>query len=447
MTTTQRDAIASPAEGLIVYVTGSTGGLNYYNSGSTPGWRQIADTSFVSSSLSGSAGYIPVFTGTNSVSSSVIFQSGSSVGIGTTTPTSTVYIKGATATTSSFGLTVLNSNSSQSLNVRDDGMVIVGSGSFIYGTGTNDDGKLTINNTSGYNGLSINSNGTAGYKFTINTTFSDNVGVQFRWHDGTTQPFLQYAGNPGLILGSTGTTSTLQGTSLLFKIGSTEKARVAASTGNFLINTNVDAGYKLDVNGTTRFTGNSIVSGSLNVTSAVTASQALISGSGTQRLIVVGSGSAQPIFTVQGSQGELFSITDSLSGSLFSVNDISGLPILETFSDGTTLMGSYLAPALFTTQKTTTTNSGSFVIYNIPTGSYDGLYVDYTARSGSNARAGQIMAIWSGSSVNYTETTTTDFGTTSNLLLGVSISGSNMALTGSVATGSGWVIKSIIRSI
>jgi hypothetical protein len=223
--------------------------------------------------------------------------------------------------------------------------------------------------------------------------------------------------------------------------------RIFNATGNISINSSTDAGFRLDVAGTTRFVGNSLISGSLNVTSAITASQALISGSGTQRLIVVGSGSAQPRFTVQGSQGELFSITDSLSGSLFSVNDISGLPILETFSDSTTLLGSYLAPALFTTVRTTTTNSGSFVIYNIPTGSYDGLYVDYTARSGSNARAGQIMAIWSGSSVNFTETTTTDFGTTSNLLLGVSISGSNMAFTGSVATGSGWVIKSIIRSI
>jgi hypothetical protein len=79
--------ISTPAQGLITYLTGSTNeGLYYYNSGSTPGWRQVADTTFVSASLSGSAGYVPVFTGANSVSSSVIFQSGSNVGIGTSTP-------------------------------------------------------------------------------------------------------------------------------------------------------------------------------------------------------------------------------------------------------------------------------------------------------------------------------------------------------------------------
>jgi hypothetical protein len=162
-------------------------------------------------------------------------------------------------------------------------------------------------------------------------------------------------------------------------------------------------------------------------------------------LTIYGSGSAQPVFTVQGSQGELFSITDSLSGSLFSVNDISGLPILEVFSNGTTLIGNYADPMLITT----TYNrgpSGPVTIYSLPTSSYDTAFFDYSVRSGSNARAGQIMAIQSGSTVNYTETTTVDFGSTSGVSLGVFVSGSNMVLTGSTPT-SGWVIKTIVRGI
>ena len=149
--------------------------------------------------------------------------------------------------------------------------------------------------------------------------------------------------------------------------------------------------------------------------------------------------------SIQGSQGELFSITDSLSGSLFSVSNISGLPILEVFSDNTTLVGDYLAPALITTKKTTV-NSGSTVIYNLPTASYDGGFFDYTIRSGSNARAGQIMAIWSGTSVNHTEIVTSDFGNTNGFTFGSIVSGSNMALTSSAST-SGWTLKTIIRSI
>jgi hypothetical protein len=76
-------------------------------------------------------------------------------------------------------------------------------------------------------------------------------------------------------------------------------------------------------------------------------------------LQVYGSGSL--VFDVQGSQGQLFSVTDSLSGSLFSVNDISGLPILEVFSDDKLVAGSFGTNA-FVVSGTTTTVSGSLAV-------------------------------------------------------------------------------------
>lgn len=194
------------------------------------------------------------------------------------------------------------------------------------------------------------------------------------------------------------------------------------------------------------FTGSAGITGSLTVVGPVSASAIYISGSAPQRLVVIGSGSASPIFTVQGSLGELLNVTDSLSGSLFNVNNIAGLPVLEVFSDNTILSGPYSSRALNTSTKTILTSTGAFYLYGVPTASYDGAWFEYTAKSGSNARAGTIMAIWSGSSVNFTETTTTDFGNTNGLNLGVFISGSNMALTGS-ATTSAWTIKTIVRSI
>jgi hypothetical protein len=188
------------------------------------------------------------------------------------------------------------------------------------------------------------------------------------------------------------------------------------------------------------------LTGSLTITGSMSASAVYISGSAPQRLVVIGSGSSAPIFTVQGSLGELLNVTDSLSGSLFNVNNIAGLPVLEVFSDNTILSGPYSSRALNTSTKTILTGTGAFYLYGVPTASYDGAWFEYTAKSGSNARAGTIMAIWSGSSVNFTETTTTDFGNTNGLNLGVFISGSNMALTGS-ATTSAWTIKTIVRSI
>tara|TARA_R110000796_G_scaffold51627_13_gene121841 strand:+ start:1230 stop:2516 length:1287 start_codon:yes stop_codon:yes gene_type:complete len=49
-------------------------------------------------------------------------------------------------------------------------------------------------------------------------------------------------------------------------------------------------------------------------------------------LIVQGSGST--LLDIQGSQGQLFSITDDLTGTLFSVSDISGVPILDVDAGG-----------------------------------------------------------------------------------------------------------------
>jgi hypothetical protein len=46
-------------------------------------------------------------------------------------------------------------------------------------------------------------------------------------------------------------------------------------------------------------------------------------------------------FTVDGAQGRLFSVTDALTGSLMSVNDITGLPILEVLDTDTVIAGSY----------------------------------------------------------------------------------------------------------
>jgi hypothetical protein len=225
------------------------------------------------------------------------------------------------------------------------------------------------------------------------------------------------------IISSSAATQLQVGSNLLF-ISSSGNVGIGTSSPNF----------RLDVSGSSEFVGNVQITGSTFISASA--------GTGSA-LTVYKSGST--VVSIQGSQGELFSITDSLSGSLFSVSNISGLPILEVFSDNTTLVGNYLDPMLVTTQLVTA-NSGSTTVYSLPTASYDGAFYDYVVRSGSNSRAGQIMAIWSGSSANYTDNSTTDFGSTANLSFNVIVSGSNMVLRSTVTTGS-WTVKTIIRSI
>jgi hypothetical protein len=46
-------------------------------------------------------------------------------------------------------------------------------------------------------------------------------------------------------------------------------------------------------------------------------------------------------FSIDGANGRLFSVTDSLSGTLFSVNNIAGLPIVEVLDNNTVIMGAF----------------------------------------------------------------------------------------------------------
>jgi hypothetical protein len=91
------------------------------------------------------------------------------------------------------------------------------------------------------------------------------------------------------------------------------------------------------------YTGSAQITGSLSVTGSVE---------------IYKSGST--VFKIDGSQGELFSITDQLSGSLFSVNDISGIPILEVFSDDTVKLGTFNDEAIIITGNTASITGSLF---------------------------------------------------------------------------------------
>ena len=162
-------------------------------------------------------------------------------------------------------------------------------------------------------------------------------------------------------------------------------------------------------------------------------------------LTVIGSSANSTVFSVNGTNGELFSVNDSLVGSLFSVNDISGLPILEVFSDNTTIIGDYQAQSLYTTKKATIGTTSSS-IYSFATASYTSAHVDYNISNGSNLRAGTLTAVWQGSTIKYTDNSTMDIGTTSGFTFSFVISGTYAVLQG-VSTTTGWTAKTIIRGI
>jgi hypothetical protein len=230
------------------------------------------------------------------------------------------------------------------------------------------------------------------------------------------------------------------------------------SSASFGVNVNPDsleitADYlrlKNSITGNRNFTGGVTISNNFSVTGSttlvgLTASKGYISGTGSDILTLTSTGTGSTIFRVQGNSGELFSIVDGLTGSLFSVNDISGLPILEVFSDETILMGDYAAPSLNTTSKITSV-TGSNTIYSIDKTLYTGAFFEYTVTKGTNARAGRIMSVWNGLTASYTENQTSDIGSTSDIVFVISATGSSAVLSAS-ASSNNWIIKTIIRSI
>jgi hypothetical protein len=114
----------------------------------------------------------------------------------------------------------------------------------------------------------------------------------------------------------------------------------------------------------------------------------------------------------------------SITGSLDVTNAIALGDTLSTYN----IIGSSAA--------------GGNNLFNQVTGSYTSAFFKYTVSNGANARAGELMAVWNGSTTNYTDVSTTDIGNTSAVTCSAAIAGSNIQFN--ITTGtSGWKIKSL----
>ena len=147
------------------------------------------------------------------------------------------------------------------------------------------------------------------------------------------------------------------------------------------------------------YTGSAIISGSLEVIGKITGS-----------VLIEGSGST--LFEIVGSEGQLFSVTDNLSGSLFAVSDVSGLPILEVFSDDTVKIGTFNNEAIIVNGSTAIV-SGSF------SGSFEGDGSGLTgipAAAGTLSSSAQIATDISGAFISTSASIASDIATnTSNI--------------------------------
>jgi hypothetical protein len=136
-----------------------------------------------------------------------------------------------------------------------------------------------------------------------------------------------------------------------------------------------------------------------------------------------------------GGSGFPFSGSAVITGSLL----VSGSGLIVTGSLST--LGTLnLNNARFNSTSSTTT-AGAVIVSSNATGSFNSAFYNYSISSGSDARAGQIMSIWNGTTIRYTEVTTTDIGNTATASFAVALSGANVQLN-FTAPGS-WTVKNI----
>ena len=159
--------------------------------------------------------------------------------------------------------------------------------------------------------------------------------------------------------------------------------------------------------------------------------------------------SGSTVFSVVGSTGTLFEVDDSLTGTIFTANDASGLPILQADSTGEVYLGKSPQSLYTTKQIASTVSTHTESIYQIDTSSlFTSAVFDYTCVSQSNATAGQIRAVWIPGTdlISFTDTALNGIGSVANIHLSVELTQSKASFL-SKTDSSGWQIKTIIRSI
>jgi hypothetical protein len=143
---------------------------------------------------------------------------------------------------STSGQLIIASGGSNDVNFLGGGFKSISTGNFAIGSTTDAGYRLDVNGTARVSGL-------------LTTPAGTNLGGWYLYANGTT--------NASMFGGSSWVLDTVSGGGYRFRTaGNVDRLRIESS-GNVLINTTTDAGFKLDVNGTAR------VQGALSVTSNI----------------------------------------------------------------------------------------------------------------------------------------------------------------------------------
>lgn len=379
----------------------------------------------------------------------------------------------ATVSGSTFtGAVKFNAGLSGSLTQLTDGTsYIVGGSNVVVTTGSN--GSIIIDAVGGGAGGLVDGNGTSGKvtRWSDTNTLTDSI----IYDNGTTVGIGTSSG--GDILAVSGsmslTGSLLPGSSGLYSLGSATKSWSSVFANSFsgssltisgasYLSGNIEPGtnstydigttskswrnlYATNISGS--LTGSGFASGSVIFSRAggvLTGSTTSLFWDYTNNRLGVGTNSPSSALEVYGVSGSLFSVSDALSGSLFSVSPISGIPVLEVFSDyrivgaggygvNTFYMsGSYLGIGTEANNTSrlfvngTSTASNSVAVFQAGSATPTAKVVDIRNSSGTSVASVDYLGNISGSSGVFTTGLTVNNGTFSG---NVTVSG-NLTVLG-----------------
>jgi 6-phosphogluconolactonase (cycloisomerase 2 family) len=156
----------------------------------------------------------------------------------------------------------------------------------------------------------------------------------------------------------TDSTSGFSAPGIVIGSGTGSHGAIVYGSGNMYFGTeNGSASGTMTVRATLTNTGAFALTGTTDSTSTTTGTLTVAGGVGVSKTLMVGdritigTTSTSNKFEVAGTSGQLFSVADSMTGTIFSANDVSGIPSIEVLDTGLIKLAQY----------------GGFVAYGIST--------------------------------------------------------------------------------
>jgi hypothetical protein len=100
----------------------------------------------------------------------------------------------------------------------------------------------------------------------------------------------------------------------------------------------------------------------------------------------------------------------------------------------------------FRSGSNTDVDTGTEAVITVSTSSFSSAFFDYVILSGSNSRAGTVVSVWNGNTIEFAETSTKSIGTTTDVNLSVTISSGNVVLNATTTTND-WTVKALARML